>query len=325
MNARRVLLAHLEICRPDSMFYAGLVGLAGAVLAARLGQTDPDTWRLFAAWAAPTCGWIASLYGGDYFDRELDATAKPHRPIPSGRMSPRTAFTGMVLTIVLGLVFAIVLNPLNLVLGAIAVVSGISYSRTFKARGIAGNLMRGVPTALAFLVGTTASTAIPPWELLPLALAFWLHDSASNLVGALCDTDSDREGGYRTYPVRHGDAASLRMLTVLNGLWIALAVGWPLLLADRLDLGWLWPFLALALPLCALCQLRLTRAPRPIPRLAALRAHEILVGERLVLATGFIAVSGRPGLAVAVLAPAVVLTGVARAFMRRRDHPSLRR
>lgn len=321
MNARRTLLAHLEICRPDSMFYAGLVGLAGALLAAKLGQTEPETWRLFAAWAAPTCGWIASLYGGDYFDRELDATAKPHRPIPSGRMSARTAFTGMVVAISLGLVFALALNPLNIVLGAIAVVSGISYSRTLKARGIAGNLMRGVPTFLAFLVGATAATAWPAWELLPLALAFWLHDSASNLVGALCDTDSDREGGYGTYPVRYGDAASLRMLTLLNGLWIALAVSWPILHGAWITL----PFLAIALPLCALCSLMLLRAPRPIPRLSALRAHEVLVGERLVLAAGFVAAGGGLTLALAVLIPAVVLTAVARSVMRRRDHPSLAR
>ncbi|MGW0515834.1 UbiA family prenyltransferase [Crossiella sp. NPDC003009] len=326
MNARRTLLAHLEICRPDSMFYAGLVGLAGAVLAARLNQTDPETWRLFAAWAAPTFGWIASLYGGDYFDRELDATAKPHRPIPSGRMSARTAFTGMVLTIGLGLVFAVALTPLNLALGVVAVVTGVSYSRTFKARGLAGNLMRGVPTALAFLVGTTASGPVPPWELLPLALAFWVHDSASNLVGALCDRDSDREGGYRTYPVRYGDGSTLRMLTVLNGVWIVLAVGWPLALdTEALDLSLLWPFLLVALPLCWTCFLMLARAARPIPRLAALRAHEVLVGERLVLACGFIALGGGLVLALAVLVPAAVLTAAARSVMRRRDHPSLAR
>ncbi|MFP5347707.1 MAG: SCO3242 family prenyltransferase [Actinomycetes bacterium] len=56
------------------------------------------------AWALPLAS--ASLYWAgmalnDYADRHLDATERPERPIPSGRVSPRTALgiaTGLTLT-----------------------------------------------------------------------------------------------------------------------------------------------------------------------------------------------------------------------------------
>lgn len=315
----RTVLAHLEICRPDTIFYAGLVPVAGALL------TDPHTspWRLVGVWAAITLGWISSLYGGDYFDRELDALAKPRRPIPSGRMRASAAFTGMVVTIALGSLLATVLNPRNLALVVVTIVLGVSYARVFKARGLWGNLVRGAPTALAFVVGMMVAGPDPRWELLPFCLVFWLHDSASNLVGALCDVDGDRRGGYRTFPVRHGDAATVRMLYVLNAGWVALALLYPPLLDGPVDTAAYLRFLAPTVLLGLVPLLVLSRARRPISRLTALRAHEMIVVERLVLAAAVIAAADER-LALTLLVPALGLTVLSRALMRRRDHPSLR-
>ena len=316
----RTILAHLEICRPDTIFYGGLVPVAGALLA------DPHTspWRLACVWAAITLGWISSLYGGDYFDRELDALAKPRRPIPSGRMRAGTAFRGMVVTIAAGTVLAVVLNPFNIVLVLVTIVLGVSYARVFKARGLSGNLVRGAPTALAFVVGMMAAGPVLRWELLPFCLVFWLHDSASNLVGALCDVEGDRRGGYRTYPVRHGDSATLHMLYLLNGFWVALAVLYPPLLGEAVDLAAYYRFLVPSVLLGLFPLLMLSRARRPISRLAALRAHEVIVVERLVLAAAVIAAADER-IALPLFVPALGLTVVSRAIMRRRDHPSLRR
>ncbi len=80
---RSAWIAHLQTCRPYTLAYPGLVGLAGAALA---GQTVPV--RLAAVWCAVTSGWLAGHYIGDFCDRDLDAIAKPQRPIPSGRLGP---------------------------------------------------------------------------------------------------------------------------------------------------------------------------------------------------------------------------------------------
>src|SRR5690242_10887233 len=161
LTIRTRLMAHVEAWRLDLSTYAGIVSLGGALLASE----HRVTWRLVGAWLAPTLGWLAGLYGGDYFDRELDAVAKPHRPIPSGRMSARTGLIMMVSCVAAGAAFGLLLNWRTVLLVGVALVAGISYNTWFKARGFSGNLVRGGLTAFAFLFGAMATSAYPPVKL----------------------------------------------------------------------------------------------------------------------------------------------------------------
>ena len=314
---RSRLFAHVEVWRVDTIFYAGLVAVAGAVLAA---PQEVGIWRLAGIWVVPTLGWAASLYGGDFFDRDLDAIAKPQRPIPSGRMSPRTAFIGMSFAIVAGAIIAVVLAPLNIVLVVLAGSLGVAYSKVLKARGMLGNLARGGPTALALIIGATSVGADMSPLLLVAALIFWLHDSSSNLVGALCDIDGDSKGGYRTFPVRHGEMATIRAVIALNLAWIALAIvlpWWP----GGVDAV---PFEAMLLPALVLAASSvriLLLAPRPIARLDALRSHERIVIDRLFLPTALIAGHHEPGVALALLVAVLFATLMGQTMMRTRYEP----
>src|SRR5262245_41247002 len=83
---RTVFAAHVQTWRPYTLPYPGLIGLAGAVLGG-----ERVVFRLAMVWLGVTLGWLGGLYLGDWFDRELDAIAKPQRPIPSGRLLPGEA------------------------------------------------------------------------------------------------------------------------------------------------------------------------------------------------------------------------------------------
>lgn len=312
-------LAHVEACRPDTLFYAGLVGLSGAVLS----RPDADPHQLFLAWLVPTLAWVASLYGGDYFDRDLDALTKPHRPVPSGRIRPETARNLMVLFIGAGGLIAVLVNPRTILLAAAATAFGIAYARFLKGRGLWGNIMRGLPTALTVLWGSMVVQDLPALELLPLAVMFWVHDSGSNLLGALCDRDGDRRGGYETYPVRHGDDATVRALVGFTAGWVVLAGTWPLLFPSAVAAPVAYYGLLLVAVVLGGFSLRgVLRAGRPIPRPVGLRAHEIVVVERLVLGTYLVAAAGRPGTAALVGLPSVAATMLARRLMRSRYEPT---
>ncbi|MDT7799834.1 MAG: geranylgeranylglycerol-phosphate geranylgeranyltransferase [Actinomycetota bacterium] len=313
-------LTHLEACRPDTVFYAGLVGLSGAILT----RPDAAPGRLFLAWLVPTLAWIASLYGGDYFDRELDALAKPHRPVPSGRMKAVTARNLMVLLIGAGMVLAVLLNPLTVLLAIPAAVFGIAYASWLKGKGLWGNVARGLPTAMTVLFGSMAVQTLPALELVPLAAMFWIHDSGSNLLGALCDRDSDRRGGYLTYPVQHGDGATVRGLVGFFFGWLLIASTWPLF-AGPADLLTYYTALLVIGTLGGAAVLDVARAPRPIARDVGLRAHEMVVVERIILGCFLIAAAGRVELALSVGAPSVALTILARRLMRHRYEPSTQR
>jgi len=314
-------LTHLEVGRPDLVFYSGLVSVAGAVLA----SPTWSVWQLIGAWAAPTCGWFAAMYGGDYFDRELDKITKSQRPLPSGRMSPRTALTGMIVWVLLGMVIAVLLNPVNLAMVVLALSFGVAYSKFLKARGAWGNLARGAITACAFAVGVFSTNPSPAPALFVLALIFALHDAASNVVGAICDAEGDRQGGYRTFPVRHGEKISLRLMVVLHVLWMVLAIAYPLIALPQLSYGAYAPFIIAAILMTFVSIVMLYRAGTPIPRVAGLKSHEVLVIERLVLASAVVAAAGGVWLGLGLMIPFIGATFLSSLFLMRGSYEPSRR
>ncbi|MET7717354.1 UbiA family prenyltransferase [Streptomyces sp. NPDC005407] len=310
----RTLGAHLRTWRPYTIWYPGLVGLAGATLAA-----DPHAnARLLAAWFVPTAIWTAAHYLGDYLDRELDAISKPQRPIPSGRMRPTTALACGALLATAACVAALAVNWRTILLLAVGIGGALAYNGLFKARGIWGNLVRGALTGAAFAFGTMMAVPFPPNELLLFVVVFWSHDAASNLVGTLRDVAGDREGGYATFAVRRGLRTAGRTAAALYGLAVATAAA-GLLAVPRDRAAYLLVVLLAAVVGCGAFRLVFTPRRTLTPRMA-LRAHEVLVAERLILADALLV----PGLglpaALGILAPLLVLTiGIQRAMRSKHE------
>ena len=239
---RGALLAHVQTWRPYTLWYVGLVGIAGAGLAGGQLAWSP----LLAAWAAPTVGWIGGHYLGDYFDRRLDAISKPHRPIPSGRLRPGSALACGIACLVAVAALAVAGGWATTVIAMLAVAGIVGYGGWLKSRGLAGNLVRGALGTLVLLYGAAAAGwAHDGWTqdgwtpdgwtpdgwapngwvaLAAFAVAFWAHDTASNLVGTLRDEQGDRAGGYRTVAAHRGWRAAAGTATLCYGVAIAAAV-----------------------------------------------------------------------------------------------------
>jgi 4-hydroxybenzoate polyprenyltransferase/geranylgeranylglycerol-phosphate geranylgeranyltransferase len=306
-------MAHVETWRPYTSLYVGLVGLGGAALSP--GPHAPS--RMAAAWAIPTLGWLAGLYGGDYFDRELDAIAKPHRPIPSGRLRPAVALGCMIGFVAAGAIWTLILAWPAVFLVALALGIGLSYNNYFKARGLSGNLVRGLMTSIAFLFGATMTGHGLTGALVLTSLVFCLQDGASNLVGTLRDVDGDREGGYNTFPVVHGILASVRVIATLWFLWTALAVSLPALTGRPVSAAYAVT-LALASATAGTVVLLLARQGARLSRQFALSMHEVLCLERIVLAVALIVWGAGAGLGAAVGVPALAITWISQRTLRKR-------
>ncbi|MFJ2635120.1 UbiA family prenyltransferase [Streptomyces sp. NPDC087422] len=307
---RQVCVAHLQTWRLYTIWYPGLVGLSGACLT---GDAAPA--RLVCAWLGPTAAWIAAHYLGDFLDRELDAHAKPGRPIPSGRIAEQAALASAGLGLLAFSGTAVVLGAREL-LPAGAIGAGIFlYSGALKARGLAGNLVRGCLTAAAFVFGALAPPGHPDWRLvIPLALAFLSHDTASNLVGTLRDIDGDRSGGYRTFPVRYGAGPALTVAAASYS--VALSIGWAVELLARPRHHLLFGSLvAAATVMGALGFWRLHRRRGALDQATALRGHEVLVLERLVLTSAVLAI-GIGWWCLPALALLLTLSGLTQQRMR---------
>ncbi|MCO1577223.1 UbiA family prenyltransferase [Crossiella sp. SN42] len=305
---RERALAHWQTWRPYTTCYPALLGLAGALAAGGAGPAG-----LLVAVLSPVLGWLSGHYLGDYFDRDLDAIAKPQRPIPSGRLAPGTALWCGIGCAAASLAGAVAVNWRILPVFAVTMSGIVAYSAVFKRMGFAGNLSRGVLSALALAVGAMTAVPWPPWALAPVAAGFLLHDTASNLIGTVRDVDGDRAGGYRSVPVRHGVVAAVRLAATLWAAGIAALVAGAFL-APRPGPQLALFTVAAVVGGCALA----TARPVGLTARRALRAHELLVAERLVLAAAVVAGATGPGTALLVLLPALAFSIVVQARMRAR-------
>lgn len=313
-RVRATVLTHVQTWRPYTLWYVGLLGLAGAGLA---GERRP-IW-LAVAWATPTIGWLGGHYLSDYFDRELDAISKPHRPIPSGRLSPAAALgCGATAMLAVGVLAAISGWQTGLVAGC-AVAGVLAYGLWLKAAGLAGNLVRGLLGALSLLYGAAVVPApgwqapgwqAPGWQVLVFALAFWLHDCASNLVGTLRDVAGDSAGGYRTLPARRGTSTAV---------WTALGLYTLAIGAAAFGVGGRPGSLVVLAAVAVVGVVAFTplvRRHADLPARVALRAHEVLVLERLGLAGAAVGLGLGAAPAAGLLVPMVALSWWTQRRMR---------
>ncbi len=308
-RGRTTVLAHVQTWRPYTTGYPALLGLAGAVWAGGTG-----TGRPAVAAAATALGWLSGHYLGDWFDRKLDAIGKPQRPIPSGRLSADAALAGGVVCATASAVLVVAANWAILPLFLTTMAGIVGYSRVFKKRGLSGNVSRGALAALAVVIGAMIARPEPPWSLLPVAAGLLLHDTASNLVGTVRDVDGDRAGGYRSVPVRHGVRHAVRLALALYAGGLALVAS-AAVWAPR-DAAGQASLLAVAAGCGAAAFVPLLRSGPSIDARSALRAHEVLVAERLVLAAAVLAGARGVVTATLVLVPVLIFSLVTQRLMR---------
>jgi geranylgeranylglycerol-phosphate geranylgeranyltransferase len=285
MDLRRKLFAHLETTRPYTLFWCGLVSLAGAVVSSRAWPSNA-----LLVFIIPIMGWIAGLYLADYADRSLDRIQKPQRPIPSGRISPREALVVGAVFAIVGLGLTFLLSLVNVALTFVAAGLVYVYARWTKPKGLLGNLTRGLLTLVTFLFGVAAVqplTLLTP-SLMVLALVFFIHDTNSNIIGAMRDVTGDQAADCQTTPVRYGIRIALYISLTLSVAYLSITVA---LVLTTPVLPHTTPFFFILLVgtmLLAAMYFILFHSPEPAPSVIMLRAHELFVGERILFASAFI-------------------------------------
>jgi 4-hydroxybenzoate polyprenyltransferase len=133
--------------------------VAGAAAARVLG---PGTVGLAAA---SVCLYWAGMAANDWADRELDATERPERPIPSGRVSPQTALCTAVGLTGLGLTLAAAAGGRRALAVAVPLAGAVwTYDLAWKntRHGPAGMAVcRGLDVLLGASPGHVASALRP--------------------------------------------------------------------------------------------------------------------------------------------------------------------
>jgi geranylgeranylglycerol-phosphate geranylgeranyltransferase len=313
------LLAHIEMSRPYTVIWCGLVSLTGASL---LYQNIPPLPTAVLVTFIPMMGWIAGLYLSDYLDQNLDKIQKPHRPLPSGRITPREALGIGGLVAISGFLLSFLLGQLNVLLVIPVAILVFLYGRYAKSRGILGNIIRGLVIMLAYFYGIAAinhTLTDIPLSLWLFSLVFLLHDTNSNLIGAIRDIQGDKEGGYHTIPVKYGIPVSLGISITLSALYTSLLIisifAYDILrYPERFIILYILSLIILIFMFIYLIRLR-----THLNHQNALRAHEFMIAERITLASALLlGISTSITLSLGIFAVAISLSLVAQYTLRKK-------
>ena len=88
----------------------------------------------------------------DYIDADIDRTAHPERPVPSGELTPlRARNVGILMLAVSAMLSFLTMDVAVIAIVLIAVVLMVGYEVLLKQRGFVGNLTIALLTAMVFL------------------------------------------------------------------------------------------------------------------------------------------------------------------------------
>jgi 4-hydroxybenzoate polyprenyltransferase len=217
--------AYFELGRPFTLIAPALGVLSGAVTAVGAAPRDEWSWSILTF---PLIGALmaAVLNAGNnalnqIYDLDIDAVNKPKRPLPSGRLTIRQAWTFTVVTYVLALILAWLVMPGGrhecfwIVLAA--VVFTFIYSmpplRT-KRHGIWANVTIAIPRGVLLKVAgwSTVKTivGVEPWYI---GAIFGLFLLGASTTKDFADMEGDRLGGCRTLPIEYGVVRAAWMIS----------------------------------------------------------------------------------------------------------------
>jgi geranylgeranylglycerol-phosphate geranylgeranyltransferase len=191
------LKSYREIIRPGTSIIAGL----GAVIGAIISGAPPSASFLYmflAVFFITGAGMVIN----DYYDIEIDKINAPHRPLPSGQISPRDALSYSSWLFIVGIFFSALINNYCLVLALINSVLEYLYSKYFKRTFLLGNIIVSWFTASTFLFGAFLTFNFKIVGIVSL-LAF-LANMGREIFKAIEDVRGDKKMSLDTLPIVAG-------------------------------------------------------------------------------------------------------------------------
>ena len=154
----------------------------------------------------------------DYFDYETDQINAPHRPLPSGRVTPREVIVLFAITSCIGMVAAAWISLLALLMAIILWSVAFLYNRKFKEAGLLGNLLVSLCVASMFIFGGVAvGNPLNPivWSLSGMVFFF---DLGEEIASGAMDMQGDQKRSTHSIALLFGKPAALSLSCVSFGI-----------------------------------------------------------------------------------------------------------
>jgi geranylgeranylglycerol-phosphate geranylgeranyltransferase len=166
-----------------------------------------------------------SMIINDYYDIEVDKINRPSRPLPSGKMSSRSAISLSLILLVIGTFSALLINVMAVAISSLYAILSWIYNFRAKAYGVAGNTIVASSLAIPFIYGSVVvSSEVFSSLLLFMASTSFLAGVGREIVKAMADTVGDSKRRVRSYAILHGmkSAAVVGAIFFLSAVAISL-------------------------------------------------------------------------------------------------------
>jgi geranylgeranylglycerol-phosphate geranylgeranyltransferase len=208
--------AYLQIIRPVNVLIGGLSIFIGSFIA---GSIHPIHAVILAAVSGMMIAAAANTIN-DYFDVTIDLINKPHRPIPSGKISKNGAWWFAVSLFAAGGGLSFLINMKAIAIALFACIVLYAYSARLKRTVLWGNLVVSFMTAFAFIYGGVAVDRLNN-AVIPAVFSFFFH-LGREIIKDIEDMKGDTADHAVTLPIRHGIRPALVITTAIFLLLIGL-------------------------------------------------------------------------------------------------------
>jgi 4-hydroxybenzoate polyprenyltransferase len=231
--------AFLRLVMIEHSIFALPFAYLSALVAIDRDGTGRHWGDLVLVTVAMVSGRTFAMAANRILDRKIDALnpRTQNRELVTGAVSVRTAWTGAIVSLVVLVVAAGLLNPLCLVLSPLAVIPLVIYPYAKRFTNFPHYVLalaQAVAPVGAWLAITgTFSGSGPAW-VLGVAVGLWI--GGFDIIYACQDVEVDRRIGVHSTPARFGVRNALIISTVTHVVSFALFVTF----GQWVGLGWLW-------------------------------------------------------------------------------------
>jgi len=202
------MFAYLEILRPLN----GLISIFAVFVAAML-IGFPISSQLLLAFIVVFLVSGGGMVINDYFDYKIDKINRPRRPIPSGKISRKTALTYSIILFIIANITALFLNLFMFTLVILNTFLVIIYAWKLKKIVLIGNLCVSWLAASNFLFASLLQETITALILLLFLMAF-SSNIGREIAKSIEDLKGDREMKLKTLPIIAGKSFAAWIATI---------------------------------------------------------------------------------------------------------------
>lgn len=245
------IAAFLSIIRPQNCFIGGLTVISGIAVAYNLqfGNSGPGLLTLLDLLVFSYLTYFLVAAGGnvvnDIYDIEVDKINRPHRALPSGRMTVRQAWIYVAFLSILGIIFAWI--PGRWISALIVIffeAVGYAYASKVKTLGLAGNFMVAFSFAFGLIYGSVVyAEVLGNLMFNPIPIPTWLFFFTAFLILQARETIKGSED------VEGDKLRDVRTIARIYGYWPAAIISGALNFLGVISyvLVWIWNFADIAL------------------------------------------------------------------------------